>query len=92
MSKLANLIEYPWITEKTTILQQGGKYAFRVRREATKRQIKEFVEETFNVHVVKVNSMNIAGKAKRVRLQPGRTSDWKKILVTLKSGEKIDLT
>jgi len=92
VSKLADLIEYPWITEKTTILQQSGKYAFRVRRETTKRQIKEFVEETFNVHVIKVNSMNIAGKAKRVRLQPGRTSDWKKVLVTLKAGEKIDLT
>ena len=64
MSKLASLIEYPWITEKTSILQQGGKYAFRVRRETTKRQIKEFVEETFNVHVIKVNSMIIAGKAK----------------------------
>jgi large subunit ribosomal protein L23 len=92
MSKLADLVEYPWVTEKSSILQQDGKYVFRVRREATKNHLKQFVEETFNVHVVKVNSMNISGKSKRVRLQPGFTSDWKKIIVTLKPGEKIDLT
>ncbi|MBI4430752.1 MAG: 50S ribosomal protein L23 [Candidatus Omnitrophica bacterium] len=92
MSRLADLIEYPWITEKSSILQQGGKYIFRVRREATKNLVKQFVEGNFNVHVIKVNSMNISGKSKRVRLQPGYTNDWKKVIVTLKAGEKIDLT
>lgn len=92
MSNFSDLIEFPWITEKSSILQQSGKYAFRVRREATKNQVKQFVEETFNVHVVKVNSINISGKSKRVRLQPGFTKDWKKVIVTLKSGEKIELT
>lgn len=92
MSNFSHLIESPWITEKSSILQQSGKYVFRVRREATKNQVKEFVEETFNVHVAKVNSINISGKSKRVRLQPGFTKDWKKVIVTLKPGEKIELT
>ena len=92
MSNLADLIEFPWVTEKSSILQQSGKYAFRVRRAATKNQIKQFVEETFNVHVIKVNSMNMSGKSKRVRLQSGFTSDWKKVVVSLKPGEKIELT
>lgn len=92
MSALTGLVHYPWITEKGAVLQKTGKYLFRVRPEATKNQIKRFVEETFHVHVVRVNTMVMAGKRKRVRLQPGYTSDWKKAIVTLKAGDKIDLT
>lgn len=92
MSNLNDLIEFPWVTEKTTFLQEQGKYFFRVRPEATKGQIKRAIEEIFNVHVVKINTIVMSGKKKRVRLHPGYTKDWKKAIVTLKEGEKIDYT
>lgn len=87
-----DVIQEPWITEKGTKLSAEGKYFFRVHPKATKTQIKNAVEEVFNVKVLDVNTMNIAGKWKRVRTQPGKTNDWKKAIVTLKPGQKIELT
>ena len=87
------IIQEPLITEKIARESEKlGKYAFRVHPTANKKQIKSAVEKIFNVHVVRVNSMNNSGKWRRVRYQPGQTSDWKKAIVTLKSGEKIDIT
>ncbi len=85
-----DVIREPWITEKGTKLSGVGKYFFRVHPKATKSQIKNAVEEAFNVKVLGVNTMNVAGKWKRVRIQAGKTSDWKKAIVTLKPGQKIE--
>lgn len=86
------LIE-PWITEKVAkATEKNFKYAFRVHPKATKQSISSAVEKIYNVHVMKVNTSNQRGKWRRVRFQPGQTADWKKAIVTLKKGEKIDLT
>ena len=89
---LYEVIQEPLITEKGTNQEKAGKYFFRVRRDAKKHEIREAVERIFNVKVDKVNTMIIGGKWKRVRFQPGQTSDWKKAVVTLKAGQKIELT
>ncbi len=87
------IIQEPLITEKIARESEKlGKYGFRVHPDANKKQIKSAVEKIFNVHVVRVNSLNNSGKWRRVRYQPGQTSDWKKAIVTLKTGEKIDIT
>jgi large subunit ribosomal protein L23 len=85
------VIRNPLITEKGTRQEEARKYFFEVRRDAKKHQIREAVERIFNVKVDKVNTMITGGKWKRVRLQPGKTSDWKKAIVTLKEGQKIEL-
>ena len=85
-----DVIREPLITEKGTNQEKARKYFFHVRRDANKHQIREAVEQLFNVKVEKVNTMVIGGKWKRVRFQPGMTSDWKKAVVTLKEGQKIE--
>ena len=82
----------PLITEKATRLAGENKYAFEVRLEANKVQIKDAVEKGFSVHVTSVNVMNMKGKPRRVR--GNRTkhgSNWKKAVVTLAAGDKIEL-
>lgn len=77
------------ITEKATLLgDELGKYCFKVDKKAAKPQIKEAVEDIFDVTVSSVNVMNQLGKRKRLR-QPtyGKRSDWKKAIVTLSEGE-----
>lgn len=87
------IIQEPLITEKITReTEKSHKYAFRVHPKANKKQVKSAVEKIFNVHVTKVNTLNNTGKWRRVRFQPGKTADWKKAIVTVKSGEKIDIT
>ncbi len=86
------IIKRPVISEKTTQLnERDNKYVFEVDTRANKIQIKQAVEEVFKVGVKKVRTMRIRGKAKRVRLQIGRTPEWKKAIVTLKQGDRIDL-
>ena len=87
-----DIIREPLITEKGTNQEKGHKYFFRVRKDANKHEIRDAVEQIFNVKVEKVNTMMIGGKWKRVRFQPGKTSDWKKAIITLKEGQKIELT
>lgn len=90
---LYDVLRDPVITEKAAgEADKYGKYSFRVHSEANKKQIKSAVEKIFNVHVVKVNTSNHRGKWRRVRFQPGLTASWKKAVVTLKTGEKIDIT
>lgn len=88
-----DIIREPLITEKITRqTEKMSKYAFRVDRAATKKTIKVAIERIFNVHVARVHTSNFAGKWKRVRFRAGKTADWKKAVVTLKQGEKIDIT
>jgi len=89
---LYDVIQEPLITEKIASESESlGKYAFRVHPDANKKQIKSAIEKIFNVHVMNVNTLNVQGKWRRVRYQPGQTSSWKKAIVTLKKGEKIDI-
>jgi large subunit ribosomal protein L23 len=81
----------PLITEKSTVLAQEGKYAFQVDPRANKIQIREAVEQAFNVRVRKVNVMNVRGKWRRVGRSRGISPDWKKAVVTLAEGDKIEL-
>ena len=88
-----DVVREPLITEKITKNQESlSRYAFKVHPDANKKQIKSAVEKIFNVHVVTVNTLNQQGKWRRVRFQPGVTAAWKKAIVTLKKGEKIDIT
>ena len=87
------VIQAPLITEQITRdTEKMGKYAFRVHPKANKKEIKSAIEKIFNVHVTDVNTINNSGKWRRVRFQPGKTADWKKAIVTVKTGEKIDIT
>ena len=80
------------MTEKGTRLkEQGNQYLFEVDRDANKLEIRQAVEKQFNVKVADVNTMNRKGKAKRLRTQKsGKTSDWKRAVVTLEAGQSIE--
>ena len=84
------VIERPLITEKNTYQLASGKYTFRVAREANKIQIKEAVEKIFKVQVAEVNVMNVRGKERGVGRRKGFAPNWKKAVVTLKVGQRIE--
>jgi len=81
------------LTEKSNKLSsEYGQYTFEVAPRATKHTVREAVEQTFKVTVTRVNLQNVSGKNKRSRQgRPSRTSDFKKAIVTLKEGDKIEL-
>ena len=85
-------ITSPIITEKSTMISEQNKVVFRVPLDATKPQIKEAVEALFNVNVLGVNTMVTKGKKKFFCGLPGKRSDVKKAIVTLKEGQSIDVT
>jgi len=87
-----DLILSPVITEKATALSEQNKVVFRVRKDATKPQIKEAVEKLFDVKVVSVNTLVTKGKVKMFRGTRGQRSDVKKAIVTLAEGQSIDVT
>ena len=88
------IIKTARLTEKGT--RQGEKlnqYTVVADRRANKTQIRQAVQELFKVKVIRVNTMNVRGKARRQRTaQAGKAPDWKKAIVTLKAGDKIILT
>jgi large subunit ribosomal protein L23 len=84
-----DIIIAPLVTEKTNAAMGRGTYSFRVHPEATKADVHNAIEEIFKVRVVKVNTMNVSGKPRRVGLKIGRTRNWKKAIVTLAPGQKI---
>ena len=81
--KPEEIIIAPIITEKSNDGLQSGKYTFKVNKDATKVEIAKAVESLFEVKVLKVNTMIVNGKKKRVRYVEGKTSDWKKAIVTI---------
>lgn len=95
--RLEDIIRRPLITEKNTWLMEQGQYTFEVDPEANKIQIKAAVEATFNVKVKAVNTLNVKRKARsRVASRrggriTGHESAWKKAIVTLHPGDRIDL-
>ena len=87
---LYEVLRRPIITEKNTTLQAQGKYAFEVAEGANKHQIKQAVEKAFKVKVTTVNVTTVSGKTKRVGRQLVLTRPWKKAVVTLRQGDKIE--
>ncbi len=87
-----DVILMPIITEKATIASEHNQVIFKVRREATKPQIKEAVEKLFGVKVKAVNTLNRKGKVKRFKGRLGTQKDIKKAIVTLEEGQSIDVT
>ena len=73
----------PIVTEKSSESLQDGKYTFKVNKKATKVEIAKAVEKLFEVKVLKVNTISVKGKEKRVGAHTGFTSDWKKAIVTI---------
>ena len=87
-----DVIIAPVITEKATMASEHNKVVFKVRRDATKPQIKEAVEKLFDVKVKAVNTLTRKGKFKAFRGRPGVQSDVKKAIITLEEGHRIDVT
>ena len=77
------IILAPVVTEKSNDQVQMGKYTFKVNKKATKVDVKRAVEKLFEVKVINVNTMIVKGKEKRVGRNVGKTSDWKKAIVTI---------
>ena len=92
LSNYRDIIKAPVITEKSTAIASNEKsYVFKVDAKANKSQIKDAVEKIFNVKVESVNTVNVHPKKKRVGRYSGMTNKYKKAIVTLKDGNKIDL-
>jgi large subunit ribosomal protein L23 len=90
--RMYDLILAPVITEKSTMASEHNQVTFRVPLSASKPEIKAAVEGLFNVKVTAVNTLISKGKTKRFRGIEGRRSDFKKAVVTLAEGNKIDVT
>ncbi len=91
MSESSTVIRSLLRTEKGSLQSAENKYLFAVLKSSNKIQIRKAVENMYKVKVSSVNTQVVAGKNKRVRYQVGKTPDWKKAVVTLKQGHKIDL-
>ena len=86
-----DIIKRPLITEKTSIQKEElNKVVFEVDRKANRTQIKRAVEQIFNVNVSSVQTLQVKGKVKRRGYILGKRKDWKKAIVTLKPGQRID--
>lgn len=90
VGRIYEVIKSPLITEKATKLAKFNQYVFWVDKRANKIEIKKAIEEIYNVKVEKVRTINMKGKTKRIRWgEEGKTSSWKKAIVTLKEGYQI---
>jgi len=85
-----DIILRPVVSEKSYDMIAQNRYTFEVDKRATKPQIADAVTEIFGVTVEKVNTMNVAGKPRRLRYRAGKTRSWKKAVVTLKEGDSIE--
>lgn len=85
------IIIRPIVSERSYAAMEENKYTFEVARNANKHQIKDAIEELFNVHVVSVNTLSVKPKKKRVRYIAGYTRQWKKAIVTVAEGDSIEI-
>jgi len=85
-----DLVRRPIISEKSMKQMAENKYSFQVAINATKPEIRKAVEEVFKVKVIDVNTARVSGKEKRVGVHRGFTADWKKAIVTLAEGQRIE--
>jgi large subunit ribosomal protein L23 len=93
MKKIQDVIVRPLITERSTLLREKGKYSFEVHPDATKQEIKNAVELIFKkekVEVLKVNTTNVPAKIRRFGRNLSKAYRWKKAIVSLKPGHKIE--
>lgn len=87
-----DIIIKPLLTEKSTGLKdRENKLAFKVHKDANRVEVKRAIEEIFKIKVRDVNIMNLKGKKKRMGKFLGKRPDWKKAIVSLKPGEKLDI-
>lgn len=91
MKDYTDIIIAPVITEKSATQAEQNVYSFKVATSANKIEIKKAIEEAFGVKVVKVNTLNTKAKDKRVGRYTGQTKTYKKAIVTLQDGDKIEL-
>jgi len=92
MPHVYDIIRRPVTTERNTELMEQGRYTFEVAPEANKIQIKEAVEKAFDVKVLAVNTLNVHSKRRREKTRfRGWRTGWKKAIVTLAPGDKIDI-
>jgi large subunit ribosomal protein L23 len=91
MKEAKKIIRRPLITEKSTRQKEEGRqYVFEVHRDANKIEIQSAVEQLFKVTVLQVRTSNVLGKVKRLGRRYGKRPDWKKAIITLKEGDRID--
>lgn len=88
---LNEILVKPLITEKNTMLSALNKYTFQVDRRANKNQIKDAVEKIFSVKVTTVNVVNVPSKTRRVGRSVGQTTPWRKAVVTVAPGQRIEI-
>ncbi len=86
-----DVIIRPVLSEKSSDLAEENKYVFQVANNANKHIIKKAMKEVFKVNPIKVNVMKVRGKRKKVRYHYGYTTSWKKAIITIGEGEKIEL-
>ena len=86
-----DIIIRPIISEKSTGMLEKHKYVFKVARDANKLTIMQALKELFNVNAEKVNIVNVRGKNRRLRYKIGKRTAWKKAIVTLRAGDKIEI-
>lgn len=92
MKDYHDIIVKPLLTEKSTLMRETlNKVCFEVRKDANKIEVKKAVEEVLKVKVNSVNVIRIEGKKKRLGKFEGKRNNWKKAIVTLKAGEKLNL-
>ncbi len=93
LGSIYSVIKRPLVTEKSNRDVAAGKYSFEVAKSANKVQIRKAIEAIYKVKVKKVSSEIVKGRVKRIRWdQPGKTSSWKKAIVTLHEGQEIKLS
>jgi large subunit ribosomal protein L23 len=85
-----DIIIKPVVTEKSSSLMEGNKYTFEVHRSANKIQVRQAIEEIFKVKVLSVNTLNVGGKPKRMGAFIGKTRSWKKAIVAVAAGQRIE--
>jgi large subunit ribosomal protein L23 len=87
----SQVIIRPVVSEKTYALAEAGKYTFRVHEKAHKTQIRQAVEQMFEVNVVDVRTASVKSKPKRRQYTSGRTREWKKAVVQVQPGQTIPI-
>ncbi|GHV35735.1 50S ribosomal protein L23 [Synergistales bacterium] len=85
-----DIIIRPIVTEKSSSLMEGNKYTFEVHKNANKIQVRQAIEEIFKVKVLSVNTLNIGSKPKRMGAFIGKTRTWKKAIVAVAAGQRIE--
>jgi large subunit ribosomal protein L23 len=87
--EVSQVVIRPVVSEKSYVLAAANRYTFRVHQRAHKTQIRQAVEELFDVHVVNVRTMGVKSKPKRRGTTRGRTRAWRKAIVQVREGESI---